>query len=236
MFKDPESAKPYDLAFKNGGFDVRCFQVLRFDFEETWESVPDVDAITITSRRAAESIMSNSNPDALLPPSWRDLPWYVLGPSTAERVQELGVSVTGSLARTSKDLADLIVRMNHARVAFMTGDPHRPEVPQILAKAGVSVHVRTVYRAVPSLTEALNSSDAPDFAAFFSPRGVEIVADVDGPDWRKIGIAAIGPTTATAVRNMGWNLIAVSDSADPRSLLRSLHPGVIPSEPENPTT
>lgn len=236
FFKDAESAKPYGLAFNKEGFNVRFVQVLRFEFEEAWDPVPEVDAIIVTSRRAADSIISKAHPDALLPPSWREIPWYVMGPSTAERVQQLGISVAGSGARTSNDLAEKIIRMSHPRVAFMAGDPHRPELPQILVKAGAAVEVRIVYRAVPSLTEALNSYDAPDFAAFFSPRGVEIAAGVDGPDWRKIGITAIGPTTAAAVRNMGWNLIAVSDGADPQSLLQSLHHSVTSSEPESSST
>jgi uroporphyrinogen-III synthase len=222
LFRDPEPRDAYTAAFNRAGYSVRHIGVLRFEYLTEWEPVPDADALVLTSRRAVEALSRVPDLAGRLPDGAMKAPWYAIGPSTVASLKRLGVSVRNSRAHTASELARTILEKGHRRVVFFAGDPHRFELPVALERAGVTVSTRTVYRSRPALEESLEELETPDWAVFFSPRGVQIVADTPGPDWDDVKIAAIGPTTADAVEKAGWNLSAKAAAPDAASLVSAI--------------
>ena len=240
FFREREPEDSYAKVFEAAGFATRHIPVLRFRFESTWEPLPSVHALILTSRRAAEAVASLPDRDRLLPPNWREIPWYAIGPSSAAAAKEIGAPVDDRPAHTAAELARIILRSDYAHVAFLAGEPHREDLPEMLHRAGVDLETRIVYRTEPALTrsldDALDGPDGelswPDCAVFFSPRGVEIVSSVPGPDWKSVCVAAIGPTTADAVMRRRWNLVVTSPKPEPRELARVLCRQLSIPEPE----
>ncbi len=208
--------------FTKAGFRVMHVPVLRYEYESDWDVVPRVDAVVLTSSRAAAALHACADPNRLLPPGARRLPWFCMGPATRSAIEKLGIRGVNVASGSATKLAEEIIRQGIERIAFFAGEPHRTELTEILDRAGISVEKRIVYRSLPDLTLDLKNLDSPDWAVFFSPRGVEIVSGVPGPDWRSVRIATIGPTTATAVQKQRWNLSAVAGKPDAESLFSSI--------------
>ena len=136
-----------------------------------------------------------------------------IGPATAESLQSRGISAD-LVPETflSEALASALIRegIEGARVLLPRADIAGEVVSQRLARAGATVEEVTAYRTVASedsrrrLPEIL--ADGVDIAAFTSSSTATNLADLlDGDVGRLSGVtvACIGPSTATAVRNLG---------------------------------
>jgi len=196
--------------------------VLRYDYVCEWEPVPRVDAVVLTSPRAAAALNACTDWSRLLPPNARRLPWFSMGPATRSAIEQLGIRGMSDASGSTMKLAEEIIQRGIKRIAFYAGEPHRTELTGMLERVGISVEKRIVYRSRENLKIDMTDLDSPDWAVFFSPRGVEIVSSAQGPDWRSLCIAAIGPTTAIAVQRQCWNLAAVAEHPDPISLLNAI--------------
>lgn len=196
--------------------------VLKYDYVSEWEPVPRVDAVVLTSPRAATALNECTKWDELLPPNARRLPWFCMGPATRTAIEKLGIRGVNVASGSATGLAEEIGRQGIGRIVFFAGEPHRTELTQILNRHGISVEKRIVYRSRENLKIDMTELDSPDWAVFFSPRGVEIVSGALGPDWSTVRIAAIGLTTAAAVQQQNWNLVAVAEYPDPESLLSAI--------------
>jgi len=146
-----------------------------------------------------------------------DLRLACVGPTTAERLEALvrapdlvplehtGAALAGALARHVSGVAVLVPRAAEGR----------PELADGLRAAGAEVVAPVAYRTVAVRAEALAplgdllAGGEVDAVAFASPSAVRSVTGALGPRASLLGrvlLAAIGPTTAEALRAAGFEV------------------------------
>jgi uroporphyrinogen-III synthase/uroporphyrinogen III methyltransferase/synthase len=136
-----------------------------------------------------------------------------VGPSTAERLAERwrAPDLVPSEARGEALAAALAPRVRGLRVLVPRAAEGRPELMAGLAAAGAEVVAPAAYRTVAAPPAALAPLAAAlargevDAVAFASPSAVRsVVAALGGPaGLARTALAAIGPTTAGALREAG---------------------------------
>lgn len=217
LFKEASRDERFARTFDESGFDTCYIPVLRTEFIVPPDSVPPVDGVVLTSARAVEAIK-----DWRLLSDLSALRWFAVGPATAARLEELGVAVHEEHPATAAALARVIIDAGVRSVLFLAGDPHRDELPVRLSESGVSVTTEIVYRTRPSPVTLPPDGQSPDWAVFFSPRGVSVVLDETDVDWDQVAMAAVGPTTAQAIRSVGLEPRAIAATPTPGALLAAI--------------
>lgn len=222
LLHTPEVPDPFEAALGAAGFRARSLPVLRFvpvgrDALAGALAVPDRHGgLILTSPRAAEALH-----DLPLDPRWQHKPAFAVGPKTASVAEALGLDVFGRTAGTAEGLADEIARCRfEAPLLFLCGNRRRDALPQRLAEAGVPVRELCVYETHPRTD--LHLGVVPTWLVFFSPSGVEAVQRNAQIDPLRARRAAIGPTTAGALRAAGWPPSAVAPEPTPEALAAAL--------------
>ncbi len=173
--------------------------------------------LIFTSPRAVEAVRHVGT----LSEAWHRRPVYVVGPRTAAAVQKLGLQPWGEVAGSGCELARLILEAPRPErpLLFLCGARRRDELPGLLRAAAFPLEELVVYdtRAfVPKLPAEL-----PDWVVFFSPSGLEAARQL--PIVReRVRVAAIGPTTAEALQQEGWPVVAVARTPTPEGLLTAM--------------
>ncbi|MDX1531319.1 MAG: uroporphyrinogen-III synthase [Rhodothermales bacterium] len=210
---------PYVAAFDAVGFDAVCQPVLTFDREgerEVAERLARPGAyagLVLTSPRAVEGLEPSEDRLA----AWREKPAFVVGPATAEAAAALGLRPVGGGAGSAAALAAHIAEHPPRRpLLFLAGTGRRPDLPDGLRAAGVPFEEVTVYRT--GTEPIVLAAPVPRWAAFFSPSGVRAARETPGFPWNRLRRAAIGPTTAAALREAGFPPAAVTPSPTPEAL------------------
>ena len=239
---DAEGEDRYVQALAERGFRAVCRPVLRFAFAGapgfTGGDVtarlrrPDrYEGLILTSPRASQALA-----DVLLDASsglqetWQGKPAFTVGPKTADVLRESGLKPTGGDSGDADALAAHIVQEmpNEAGAArpllFLCGNRRREALPERLRAEGVAfeecVAYETHLREGPWLEAS--KGEAPDWAVFFSPSGVEAVRQSDEPGWGAVRKAALGPTTAGALEAAGGPPDAVAARPTPEALAEAL--------------
>jgi len=107
------------------------------------------------------------------------------------------------------------------RLLFLSGNRRRDTLPEGLEEMGRPFDEQVVYETHPRTTFDLPPSSQGTWLVFFSPSGIEAVQAADGePDAYRI--AAIGPTTAGALRTAGLRVQAVADNPSPPALVTAI--------------
>lgn len=225
LLRSAREPDPYVAALEHAGFTAQCVPVLHFETvnrEELAEHIQRPAAyagLVLTSPRAVQALAG------LDLSAWRSRPTYVVGPATAAAAASLGLRPIGEEAGDADALADVMVETSVERpFLFLCGDRRRDTLPERLHAAGVAFEELVVYRTFGD-AEALGDVLArrrPDWLVFFSPSGVDAAAPLAGPSWNRILKAAIGPTTAEALRDAGHAPAAVADAPTPEALADAL--------------
>ncbi len=120
-----------------------------------------------------------------------------------------------------------------SKVLFPRAEGGREELPDTLRAAGVEVTVVPLYRTVPvsperlaPLVTRLRAGDL-DVLTFFAPSQVNALAEALGEDApavlaRARAVAAIGPTTAAALRARGIRVDIVAAEPSAKALVESI--------------
>ena len=220
LLRRPASPDPYEAAFDAAGFDAASVPVLDFEFvhrdrlAERVAKPEDYGGLLVTSPRGADALRG------LDLTGWWDKPAFVVGPRTAEHARSLGFDAVGEEAGHAVALADLIVAEPPERpLLFLCSDRRRDVLPDRLRAAGIAFDECVVYRTLgdASALEA-HLAAPPDWVAFFSPSGVEAALELDGISWNSLSAAAIGATTAEALRAAGLHPAAVASAPTPEAL------------------
>jgi uroporphyrinogen-III synthase len=225
LLRTPREPDPYVKALDDAGFSARCVPVLRFEpvgraaLAERMQQPHDYAGLILTSPRAAHALRD------LDLAVWRDHPTFVVGPATAAEAANLGLRPVGKEAGSAADLADVIAARSFDRpLLFLCGDRRRDALPNRLRATKTAFDERVIYRTVgdaDGLPEAVERQ-RPDWLVFFSPSGVETADVLAGPSWNRIRKAAIGPTTADALRAAGFAPDAVAADPTPDALVAAL--------------
>ncbi len=220
LLRQPGEPDPYVAAFEARGFAARCLPVLRFEFvneealRERLARPGDYGGLVLTSRRAVEAV-ERAGPVAA---GWRGKVILVAGPATAAAAERIGLRPA---ERTGTGASGMGLAVHDEAgdgpVLYLAGDRRRGELPRDLAGLGVSFEEVTVYRT--HLQPPDLGPEPPDWAAFFSPSGVEAALAAPGFPWNSVSRAAIGPTTADALRAAGHPPAAVAAAPTPEHLV-----------------
>ena len=105
--------------------------------------------------------------------------------------------------KTAADLEPFILKNKNEKFLFPCSNIRNNAVPDLRKKHGISLTEAIMYETVPAdlsdLTEVFY-----DIICFFSPSGVHSLMH-NFPDWKQnhTRLAAFGPTTAKAIRDLG---------------------------------
>jgi uroporphyrinogen-III synthase len=176
------------------------------------------DWIIFTSANAVHAITARARSH---PPSpLKTLKIAAVGPTTKSEAEQSGLSVT-YVAKTHLGIAlaeELREHLTGKSVFLPRSDKANPDLPAALRKLGARVTEVTAYRTIsPAATDksGVNAVIKNDAILFFSPSAVHNFADLAGRVrlaslQDKIAIAAVGPVTASALRELGVHRIAIA--------------------------
>lgn len=229
FYRAEQERDAFRSLFLGAGYEVAFCAVLDTVYvnKPHW---PDehVDSVAVTSRRSLIALAR----DPLLLEQCRNLvgnaPWFAVGPATALAARRLGFRVVGAQYGTSAGMVAPMVSTGAKSVLLICGDPHRTELEEGLREHGVSVFTTILYKTT-SVTRHL-PVPTEGWAVFFSPRGVETVADDLSGSGGALRLAAIGQTTASAMLAAGIPVDAVATEPTAEAVLNA-----IATSEENPS-
>lgn len=184
-------------------------------------------AIVVASARAAQALQAARGPTPL-PEVW------AVGPATARALAAAGIPArVPPVARDAVALATTLVAerdLGGHRVLVPRAEDGRDEAIAILREAGAVVDAITAYRTVPAAADdpelahglALLHRGKVAVCAVFAPSQVAALDTLVGIRRITAQFAAIGETTATALRAAGAAAIAVADAPTPERLAKAV--------------
>jgi len=219
----------YVRAFSQAGLQARCEPVLTFAFPYG-EALRDrlhqrrrFAGIIVTSPRAVRALRRVFDDVGTVHAEWEGTPAYVVGPKTGERIQNLGFKVRGEDCGTAEALVEYLAQQDLQRpLLFLSGDRRRDAVPEGLRAKNVSFEEQVVYETHFRSDLTLPPAESDAWIVFFSPSGLNAVRRASGVSLSEYRYAAIGPTTAKALRDHGLEVEAVADTPSPDGLMAAL--------------
>lgn len=215
--------KPEQITLARGlGLEPICIPALEFSYPENWESTNTQltkfkpDAFVFTSKHGVDGFFRFSSEYRVTPFSGVV---YAVGPSTADRLEKSGWDVHVPEKHNAQALADLIIdEMKTGKIAWFCGNRRRTEFQGRLSNSGFDVLPLVVYNTL-SHSEEIDMKGIKAMA-FYSPSAVEAFLEenmIPG-----IPVFAIGPTTATTLREAGFPEIIESVDTKTDVLLQSI--------------
>lgn len=121
------------------------------------------------------------------------------------------------------DLMDIIAK--HATENFLVplSEPHKPEIPKMLADAKLR-HTKVILSRTISQDNLKSELDIKkfDLLLFYSPAEVTALKDNFGDEANGIRIATFGVNTAVSVREAGYNLVSMAPTVETPSMVMSV--------------
>ncbi|WP_075349075.1 uroporphyrinogen-III synthase [Algoriphagus marinus] len=160
-------------------------------------------AIIFTSRNAIDHFFAICKDFKIEMPA--DMKYFCISDQTAHYLQKYIVIRKRKLfvgQRTAEDLFDYFKKHKSEKYLFPCSDIRKDDIPNYLEKAGIAYTEAIIYHTI-----AADLSDLADvkydILAFFSPSGIKSLK-INFPDFSQgnTRIAAFGPTTAQAVRDL----------------------------------
>jgi len=231
--RDAETAAVYVAALAPLGLDTVALAVTcSAPARDPGELVRAVDrggyaAIVVASARAAAALDA-ARGTASLPEVW------AVGPATARALAAAGIPArVPAAARDAAALAHALIAERSVagqRVLIPRAEDGRDEAIAILRAAGATVDAIAAYRTVttaadePSLAHGLGLLRRGEVAvcAVFAPSQVDALDALVGIRRITAQFAAIGETTAAALRAAGAAAVAVADAPTPERLAKAV--------------
>lgn len=219
----------YVQTFAEAGLRARCEPVLRFAFPHDVELRDRLRrrrryaGIIVTSPRAARALRRVFDELGTLHSQWDGAPAYVVGPKTGERLRDLGFEVSGEETGNAAALVDLITKQELSRpLLFLSGNRRRDELPDGLRAEGVDFEEQVVYETHFRSDLTLPPATPARWIVFFSPSGLDAVRRAEAGPLTGHRCAAIGPTTAEALREQGLQVDVVAETPSPKGLVAAI--------------
>jgi uroporphyrinogen III methyltransferase/synthase len=213
-FADPEDFAPLDRAIA---------EIQRFD----WIILTSAQAVRAVVKRTEELKRS-------LIHAGSKLRIASVGPVTAEAARQAGLPVD-YVAETHTGAAlaeELGRRLCEAKVFLPRSDRANPDLPRTLKRHGAQVTEVIAYRTLrPTDLEQRNlgqiAEGTADAILFFSPSAVQHFAELFGGEQlralqAKLAITAVGPVTASALREAGVGRTVVAGDTTAAAVVEAL--------------
>jgi uroporphyrinogen-III synthase len=185
--------------------------------------------LALTSPRAAMAVAQRVRACNLNWAEGKSPQVWAVGPATAKPLRDL-VGVVQQPSSSSEPEQGAAARLAHAMLAanaagpvlFPCGDPRREELSEILRAHGVRVEEVVCYRALLATPEQAGAALAgADLVVVASPAVLQLLAKCCPPS-RRPPLVAIGPTTASAARDAGWEPAAVPETPSTSALASAI--------------
>jgi uroporphyrinogen-III synthase len=235
LLRTPERpVDPYEAALEAAGFCPVSIPIL--DFEPAGEEVltgilrrPEAyEGVILTSPRAASRLVEALERTGFDTAAWRKKTLWTVGPATAAIAAAAQFDPQGEDNGEAARLAERIVMYPATRPwLFLCGDRRRDTLPEALRQARTPFEELIVYHTRERVPD-WSACSSLDWVVFFSPLGVEAAMPVSETVWKGAQTAAIGPTTAVALRDAGRPAAAVAEQPTPAALVAALGMSVIP--------
>lgn len=229
LLRSADEPDSYVRAFREVGLEAVCVPVLSFSFprgerlRKHLQNKRRYVGLIATSPRAANALQRVFEGDEGLAGRWEGTPAYVVGPKTGDRFRSLGLDVRGKQTGTADALASLVTEATPQRpLLFLSGNRRRDTLPDALRTSGVAFDEVVVYETHTRTDLSLPRPVGETWLAFFSPSGLEAVGHSDALPLEGYWCAAIGPTTAAALRERGLTVHAVAETPSPEGLVTAV--------------
>ncbi len=197
--------------------------------------LPDFDWMLLTSGNAVRALAERCETLGVsLPAAAGRVQIAAVGPATAQAAERAGLRVQ-HVAATHQGAAlaeELSGRLRGRSVFLPRSDRANPDLPQALQRLGARVTEAVAYCTLPAAPaecerwQEILRGEA-DAILFFSPSAVYYLAALVGADGlrglqARTVLAAIGPVTAEALREMGMERVVVAPDTSVAGILDSL--------------
>lgn len=225
LFRSAKLEDAFVDRFENAGWQVCIVPVLDFQFVAREQlmavlSSPNAYAgLIVTSPRAGDFLGNVFAKSDDLRSRWAGKPFVCIGPRTARRIKALELNTVISETARGIAVAELVGALSSEFPwLFVCGNLRRNELPNALSASRVAFEELQVYQTLIKPDVDLCSEEKPDWVTFFSPSGFEAVRETWPDNWQHVQIAAIGETTANAIRSAGWQVSAIAERPTPVAL------------------
>ncbi|XP_072523939.1 uroporphyrinogen-III synthase isoform X2 [Salminus brasiliensis] len=167
--------------------------------------------------------------------TWNRKSVYVVGKATASLVEALGLNPFGEDSGTAEVLSRLIIDREGPEtlpLLFPCGSLKREVLPTALRRNEIPLETLTVYQTSEhpdlekNITHYFTNQGMPASIAFFSPSGVKFCLDtlksLAGAKLDQIKFAAVGPTTADALKAEGLRVSCTAEKPTPQHLAKGI--------------
>jgi len=200
-----ELAKKYNLKIDFKQF-IQVEGISAKDFRQQKINLGDFSAIIFTSKTAIDHYFRICEEMRLAVPE--TLKYFCITENVAFYLQKYIVYRKRKIFHGKanfEDLIDVIIKHKEENFFVPLSDPHKSDIPELLARHKIRHTIGTMYRTI---SRDFDSKELDyDLIVFFSPSGIKSLKEnfptfVQGD----VKIAAFGPTTAEAVTNEGFRL------------------------------
>ena len=206
-------------ALAAAGYSVLPFPVLRaaaVDDEPGWTAAaaaaPRLRAVVFTSPRAPRALAAAAERRGTSG-ALAALPAFAVGEATARAAAASGFEMAAAGGSGGADLARLVAeRLGPGdAVVHACGREHRPELADVLGRAGLELVTLVVYAMEPTPSESLPPLPAapPAAVVLTSPRAAEAYAAAAGRTLATAPHLAMGATTAACAHSLGFEVITL---------------------------
>lgn len=226
LLRSADDPDPYVHAFADAGLEAVCQPVLSFEFprqDRLRDHLQQADryaALVATSPRVGRALAGVFEEYPSLETKWQGRPAYVVGPKTAHSLNSVGLEPRGAETGSADALANRIgADAPSAPLLFLAGNRRRDTLPNRLRRDDIAFDEVIVYE-----THTRSDLQLPpaSWLVFFSPSGLEAIEHSAAVDLQEYRIAAIGPTTASSLREQGAIVEAVADTPSPEGLVSAV--------------
>ena len=234
LFREKRVSDPYEDCLRASDLEpvflpVLAYRAINHDLLADALSRPEeFSGLVITSERGADRVLETIGPYLRV---WQTVPIYAVGPRTSAVLSEGGLvpgeTSIGSGAELARHI--LTVHTDLRPLLFPCSSRRRDDLPDSLARGEMPLHEIAVYETTERPVPRLIRADEPAWTVFFSPSAVDAIASAVGRQWPGAKRAAIGPTTADALRGAGLPPHAVADAPRAESLVEAIRQSEKPS-------
>ena len=232
LFRASIEADPFERVMGDAGWLPACVPVLEFEpihEDQLIERLGHAEAyagVICTSPRASRLLADALNENKELGKAWKGVRAYVTGERTAAPLSAAGLETFGMHSGGAAELArcieaDFSALMDRP-LLLLSGTSRRDELPQALRRLGLPFVEQHIYESRVRADLDLAGHEEPAWVVFFSPKGVDAIYSIWPSSWDRVKKAAIGETTAGAIRSAGWKVDAVASTPTPEGLLEAL--------------
>src|SRR5512133_73938 len=200
-----ELAKKYNLKIDFRQF-IQVDGISAKDFRQQKINIQDFPAVIFSSKTAIDHFFRLADEMRVTIPD--DMKYFCITESVAFYLQKYIVYRKRKIFHGKakfEDLMDIIIKHKDETFFVPLSEPHKTDIPDLLAKNNIRFTVGTMYRTI---SRDFDSKELDyDILVFYSPSGIKSLKE-NFPAVRQgeIKIAAFGPTTAEAVTPEGFRL------------------------------